>query len=261
YMEMGKSRYEAAMLASKEIGFTIVSMTLSLIAVFIPVLFLGGMVGRLLHEFSVTIIVAILISGFVSLTFTPMLGSRYLPPHTRKHGLLYRTLERGFDGIASAYDYTLRTVLQHRLATMAVAAATLGGTVYIFMTIPTGFIPSQDSGYIFAVSMAGQDISYEAMAQRQKAVAETMNSDPNIEGSVAFSQESNVGYAFSLMKPRNQRKLSVDQTIEQLRPKVMQVPGILTFLQNPPPITINGQFTTSVYQMTVQRVNLKDIYD
>src|SRR5216110_1579531 len=108
YMEMGKPRYEAALLASREIGFTIVSMTLSLIAVFIPVLFMGGMVGRLLHQFSVTIIVAILISGFVSLTFTPMLGSRYLPSQNRRHGLLYVALEKGFESIANAYDYTLR---------------------------------------------------------------------------------------------------------------------------------------------------------
>src|SRR5688572_14887536 len=132
YMEMGKSRYEAAILASKEIGFTIVSMTLSLIAVFIPVLFLGGMVGRLLHEFSVTIIVAILISGFVSLTFTPMLGSRYLPAHNRKHGAVYTGLERGFNAIAGAYDYTLRMVLRHKFATMAVAIAMLAGTVYLY---------------------------------------------------------------------------------------------------------------------------------
>ena len=261
YMEMGKGRYEAAMLASREIGFTIVSMTLSLIAVFFPVLFLGGMVGRLLHEFSVTIIVAILISGFVSLTFTPMLGSRFLPPQTRTHGALYRGLERAFDSIARAYDFTLRAVLRHRFATMFVGLAMLVGTIYLFMTMPTGFIPSQDSGYIFGVSMAGQDISYQSMAERQKAVADIMSADPNIEGSVAFSQESNVGYAFSLMKPRKERKLSVDQTIEQLRPKVAQVPGIMTFLQNPPPITINGQFTTSIYQMTLQSVNLQDIYN
>src|SRR3989441_9787820 len=174
YMEMGKGRFEAAMLASKEIGFTIVSMTLSLIAVFIPVLFLGGMVGRLLHELSVTIIVAILISGFVSLTFTPMLGSRYLPSHNRRHGILYVALEKGFDAIARFYDYTLRKVLHHKFATMVVALAMLAGTVYIFRTMPTGFIPSQDSGYIFGVSMAGQDISYEAMALRQKAVADIM---------------------------------------------------------------------------------------
>jgi hydrophobic/amphiphilic exporter-1 (mainly G- bacteria), HAE1 family len=261
YMEMGRSRYEAAMLASEEIGFTIVSMTLSLIAVFIPVLFLGGMVGRLLHEFSVTIIVAILISGIVSLTFTPMLGSRYLPPHNRKHGVLYRVLERGFDSIARAYDYTLRSVLHHRFATAVLAIVLLAGSVYLFMTMPTGFIPSQDGGYIFAVSMAGQDISYQAMAERQKQVADIMAKDPNVVGSLAFSQESNVGYGFSLMKPRSQRKLTVDQTIEQMRPRLAQVPGMMTFLQNPPPITINGQFTTSVYQMTLQSVSLNDIYD
>src|SRR5215813_12488859 len=145
--------------------------------------------------------------------------------------------------------------------TMLVAIAMLGGTVYLFKTMPTGFIPSQDSGYIFGVSMAGQDISYEAMARSQKAVADIMAADPNLQGSLSFSTESNVGYAFSIMKPRKQRKLSVDETITELRPKLGQVPGILTFLQNPPPITINGQFTTSVYQMTLQSVSLKDIYD
>jgi HAE1 family hydrophobic/amphiphilic exporter-1 len=261
YMEMGKGRYEAAMLASKEIGFTIVSMTVSLVAVFIPVIFLGGMVGRLLHEFSVTIIVAIVISGFVSLTFTPMLGSRYLPPHNRKHGLVYRALESGFQRIAEAYDYTLRKVLHHRFATMAVAVGMLAGTIYLFKTMPTGFIPSGDGAYILGVSMGGQDISYESMAQRQKAVADIMGQDPNLSGSVSFSSESNVGYAFSIMKPRKERKLSTDEAITELRPKVAQVPGIMTFLQNPPPITINGQFSTSLYQMTLQSVNLKDIYD
>src|SRR6058998_882402 len=261
YMEMGKDRYEAAMLASKEIGFTIVSMTVSLIAVFIPVLFLGGMVGRLLHQFSVTIIVAILISGFVSLTFTPMLGSRYLPSQNRRHGLLYVALEKGFEAVRRLYDYTLRKVLRHSFATMALALAMLAGTIYVFRTMPTGFIPSQDSGFVFGVSMAGQDISYESMAQRQKAVADVVQADPNVAGTAAFSLESNVGYVFATMKPRNQRKLSVDETIQELRPRLAGVPGMMTFLQNPPPITINGQFTTSVYQMTLQSVNLKDIYE
>jgi len=260
YMEMGKRRYEAAVLASKEIGFTIVSMTLSLVAVFIPVLFLGGMVGRLLHEFSVTIVVAILISGFVSLTFTPMLGSRYLPPHNRKHGALYMALENGFASLAGAYDYTLRKVLDHRFATIVIALAMLAGTVYIFTTMPTGFIPG-NSGYILGVSMAGQDVSFESMARRQKAVADIMQADPNTQGAVAFSQDSNVGYAFTMMKPLNQRKLSVEETIAELRPKVAQVPGVMTFLQSPPPITINGQFATSIYQMTVQSVNLKEVYE
>jgi len=261
YMEMGKDRYEAAMLASKEIGFTIVSMTVSLVAVFIPVLFLGGMVGRLLHQFSVTIIVAILISGFVSLTFTPMLGSRYLPSQNRRHGLLYVALEKGFEAVRRLYDYTLRKVLRHSFATMALALAMLAGTIYVFRTMPTGFIPSQDSGFVFGVSMAGQDISYESMAQRQKAVADVVQADPNVAGTAAFSLESNVGYVFATMKPRNQRKLSVDETIQELRPRLAGVPGMMTFLQNPPPITINGQFTTSVYQMTLQSVNLKDIYE
>src|SRR5207237_2906116 len=121
--------------------------------------------------------------------FTPRLGSRYLPPQHRKHGALYRALERGFESIANAYDYTLRKVLHHKFATMVVALAMLAGTVYIFRTMPTGFIPSQDSGYIFGVSMAGQDISYESMAERQKAVADIMKTDPNIVGPVEFSQE------------------------------------------------------------------------
>src|SRR5262249_35353888 len=146
---------EAALLASKEIGFTILSMTMSLIAVFIPVLFMGGMVGRLLHEFSVTITIAILISGFVSLTFTPMLGSRLLPPHTQKHGRIYNALESGFNAIARLYDVTLKIVLRHGFATMAVALLLLVGTVYLFRTMPTGFIPSQDSGFVFGVTMAG----------------------------------------------------------------------------------------------------------
>src|SRR5262249_27741039 len=149
-----------------------------------------------------------------------MLGSRYLPALNRKHGILHRALERGFNAITRAYDHTLRGVLRHRLATMMVAIATLAGTAYIFRTIPTGFIPSQDGGYIFAVSMAGQDISYRSMADRQKKVADIMGKDPNVVGSLAFSQESNVGYGFSLMKPRSQRKLTVDQTIEEMRPKL-----------------------------------------
>jgi HAE1 family hydrophobic/amphiphilic exporter-1 len=261
YMELGKPRYQAALLASREIGFTIVSMTISLVAVFIPVLFMGGMVGRLLHEFSVTIAVAILISGFVSLTFTPMLGSRFLPPHNQKHGRLYRALESAFNSLASGYEYSLRKVMRHRLATMAVAVAMLAGTIYLFMTMPTGFIPSQDSGFIFGVTLAGQDVAFESMASRQKAVADIIQQDPNVENAVAFASQSNQGFLFSKLKPRNERELSVDETIDHLRPKLGAVPGIMTFLQNPPPITINGQFTTSIYQMTVQSVQLSEIYE
>ncbi len=261
YMEMGMSRMDAAVFASREIGFTIVSMTLSLVAVFIPVLFMGGIVGRLLHEFSVTIAVAILISGFVSLSFTPMLGSRFLRFNKEeRHGRIYGALEAGFQAILRVYDYTLRIVLRRQLATLAAAVALLAGTVYLFFTMPTGFIPSQDSGFLFGVTMAGQDISFESMARHHKAVVDIVARDPNVAGTGAFVGGGNQGFVFASMKPRDQRKLSVDETIQELRPKLATVPGTMTFLQNPPPITVSGQFSTSVYQMTLQSADLKEIY-
>jgi len=261
YMEMGRPRMEAAIMASREIGFTIVSMTLSLVAVFIPVLFMGGMVGRLLHEFSVTITVAILISGFVSLTFTPMLGSRFMRySHEMRHGPVYRSLEAGFNGLTRAYDSTLKLALRYHFATILVALGLLGGTVYLFLTMPTGFIPSQDSGFIFGVTMAGQDISFESMAKHQKAIADIVQKDPNVRNTGAFLPPGNQGFVFLNLKSRTERQLNVDQIMEELRPKLAQVPGVFTFLQNPPPITISGQFSTSVYQMTMQSVNLQEIY-
>jgi hydrophobic/amphiphilic exporter-1 (mainly G- bacteria), HAE1 family len=258
---MGKPRMEAALLASKEIGFTILSMTVSLVAVFIPVLFMGGIVGRLLHEFSVTIAVAILISGFVSLTFTPMLGSRYLRySHDAGHGRVYQALEKGFNSLAAAYDYTLMKVLVHRFATVVFSFALLAGTVYLFFNMPTGFIPSQDSGFIFGVTMAGQDISFESMAKHHRAIADIVQNDPNVLKIGAFLPEGNQGFMFATLKPRPERKLSVDQVMEELRAKMAAVPGVMAFLQNPPPITISGQITTSVYQMTLQSANLQEIY-
>ena len=261
YMEMGKSRMEAALLASREIGFTILSMTISLVAVFIPVLFMGGIVGRLLHEFSVTITVAILISGFVSLSFTPMLGSRFLKySHTGHHGRLYGAFETGFHALASTYDYTLKKVLRHQFATVMAGFALLAGTVYLFFSMPTGFIPSQDSAFCFGIVMAGQDISFESMAKHLRAVSDIVERDPNIVNTGTFLMGGNQGGFFAHMKPRSERKLSADQVIEELRPKVAAVPGVMVFIQNPPPITVSGQYTTSVYQMTLQSTNLKEIY-
>jgi HAE1 family hydrophobic/amphiphilic exporter-1 len=261
HMEMGKSRMEAALLGSKEIGFTIFSMTISLVAVFIPVLFMGGMVGRLLHEFSVTIAVAILISAVISLTFTPMLASRFLQvSHGGRHGWIYRVLEAGFDALAHSYDYTLTKVLRHRFATILFAAIMLAGTVYLFITMPTGFIPSQDSGFIFGITMAGQDISFESMAKHQRALADIIRRDPNVVNGVGFLPEGNQGFLFGALKPRSERKLNIDEIMEELRPQLATVPGVMTFLQNPPPITISGQFTTSIYQMNLQSVNLNEIY-
>ncbi|MBV8730211.1 MAG: efflux RND transporter permease subunit, partial [Acidobacteriia bacterium] len=260
YVEMGKARRDAALLASREIGFTIVSMTISLVSVFIPVLFMGGIVGRLLHEFSVTIAVAILISGFISLTLTPMLGSRYLRyNHAGRHGLIYRALEGGFTAMTRAYDRSLVLVLRHRFVTLLLAIAMLGGTVYIFRIMPTGFIPSSDSGVIFGPTMAGQDISFLSMAKHQRALADIIQHDPNVDSVFANAGDSNTGIVYATLKPRNQR-LSVDKVIGELRPKLFSVPGVMAFLQNPPPITITGQNTNSVYQLTLQSANLQEIY-
>jgi HAE1 family hydrophobic/amphiphilic exporter-1 len=266
HMEMGESRLTAALHASREIGFTILSMTISLVAVFIPVLFLGGIVGRLLHEFSVTIVVAILISGFVSLSLTPMLGSRFLKAqHGAKHGFLYNALERGFDRLTRWYESTLRIALRHRIVTLATAVLMLVGTVYLFKTMPTGFIPSTDAGMMFAATLGPQDMSFENMRDHTHAVAEIFRAHPEVSDVVSFvpgMQGVNSGIVFARMKPREQRQHSVDEIIEQLRPKAMAVPNIFAFMQNPPPITISGQnIGASSYQLTLQSSNLQEIYE
>jgi HAE1 family hydrophobic/amphiphilic exporter-1 len=261
HMEMGESRREAAFAASREIGFTILSMTFSLVAVFIPVLFMAGIVGRLLHEFSVTIVVAILISGFVSLTLTPMLGSRFLKPSRGgRHGIAYRALEGGFDRLTHWYERTLSVALRFRLATLTIAVLMLIGTVYLFEIMPKGFIPSQDQGFLFGVILGPQDASFEYMASHAHAVAEIARSNPNLEDVGAFVMGGNQAFFFSKTKPRNQRKLSVDEIIAQLRPRTMAVPGVFTFLQNPPPITVSGQQGQSVYQLTMQSTDLDELY-
>ena len=238
---------EAALKGSKEISFTIVSMTLSLAAVFLPVLFMGGIVGRLLHEFAVTIGMAILVSGFVSLSLTPMMCSRFLRlPATDRHGRFYTASERFFDGMLRTYDWSLKFVLRHRLATMAFSIVILVATVYMFQRIPKGFLPSEDTGSIFGMTEAAQGVSFEEMVRHQREVAAILREDPNIEGVSSsiggsmFSMASNTGRVFVKLKPRSER-LSADETIEGLRPKLAQVPGIQVFLQNPPPIRIGGQ--------------------
>jgi HAE1 family hydrophobic/amphiphilic exporter-1 len=265
HMELGKTRMHAAISAAQEIGFTIISMTVSLVAVFIPVLFLGGIVGRLLHEFSVTIVVAILTSGFVSLTLTPMLGSRFLKGHhDGKHNAFYRFLEGGFNLMAGGYERTLAVAMRFRLATLAVAFLMLAGTVYLFRTMPTGFIPSQDSGFMFGATRGPQDSSFDSLASHSRAIGEIIRAFPSVKGTgvvVPGPQGNGSGIVFAELKPREQRTFSVDQTIEALRPKLMGVPGILTFMQNPPPITISGQNVgASAYQLTLQSTNLQEIF-
>jgi len=268
HIEMGERPLQAALSGSKEVSFTILSMTLSLAAVFIPVLFMGGILGRLLHEFAVTIGVAILVSGVVSLSLTPMASSRFLRPHSEeRHGRLYAVSERFFDGMRGTYDWSLKKVLRHRLVTMLVSAAVLVATVYLFISIPKGFLPSEDTGLLFGFTEAAQGISYESMVAHQQAVAKVLSEDPNIMSysagvgaSGAFAGTSNQGRVFFRLKPRSERKLSADEVIQELRPKLARVTGMRVYLQNPPPIRIGGQLTKSLYQYTVQSPDTQDLY-
>jgi HAE1 family hydrophobic/amphiphilic exporter-1 len=266
HMEMGEKPFQAAFNGSREIGFTIVSMTLSLVAVFIPVLFMGGIIGRLLHEFAVTIGVAILVSGFVSLSLTPMLCSRFLqPPKKERQSRLYATSERFFEGMLQAYRWSLRFVLNHRLATIVIYSLIFVVTILLFMTFSYGFLPSEDIGQIFGFTEAAEGISFESMVQHQLAVAEIVRQDPNVD---SFSSQAgaggrvteNVGRIFITLKPRSKRMLNADEVIQELRPKLATLPGIQVFLQNPPPIRIGGQLTKSQYQITLQSPEIKELY-
>jgi HAE1 family hydrophobic/amphiphilic exporter-1 len=243
-------------------------MTLSLVAVFIPVLFMGGIIGRLLHEFAVTIGVAILVSGFVSLSLTPMLCSRFLrPPQERRQSRLYATSERFFEGMLHAYRSSLRFVLNHRLATIVISNLIVVVTVLLFMTFSYGFLPSEDIGQIFGFTEAAQGISFESMKQHQLAVMEIVRQDPNVDSFVSTagaggpSPTGNLGRIFVTLKSRSKRKLNADEVIQELRPKLAKVPGIQAFLQNPPPIRIGGQLTKGQYQFTLQSPEIKELYE
>jgi len=266
HMEEGEGVLQAALGGSREIGFTIVSMTLSLAAVFLPVLFMGGILGRLLHEFAVTIGAAILVSGVVSLTLTPMLCSRFLrPPKEERHGRLYRVSERGFDAMRGAYVRTLKPVLRHRFATLLVLVALIIGTAYLFMVTPGGFLPSEDTGSIFMFTEAKQGISFESMKAHQKQVAAILLKDPNVDnimssvGASGPNATLNTGRIFMRLAPRRTRP-HVDAVIQELRPKLATAPGIRAFLQNLPPIRIGGQLTKSLYQFTLQSPDTKELY-
>ncbi|MBZ5564591.1 MAG: multidrug efflux RND transporter permease subunit [Acidobacteriia bacterium] len=267
HMEHGEAAFEAAYKGAREIGFTIVSMTLSLAAVFIPVLFMGGIVGRLLHEFAVTITVAILVSGFVALSLTPMLCSRLLRSARREeHNRLYRASEKVFSGMLGAYDWSLRGILRHRFATLMVSVLILLASGYLFYVMPKGFLPSEDTGQIFGVTEAAQGISFDAMARHQQQLAAIVQADPNIEfvnsavGSGPGGSTTNTGRMFVRLKPRDKRALSADELIESLRPKLATVPGIRMFLQNPPPIRIGGYMTKSQYQFTLQSPDTAELF-
>ena len=261
HMEMGKSRFEAAIEGGKEIAFTVLSMTLSLAAVFIPVLFMNGIIGRLFHEFSVVIMVAILISGFVSLSLTPMLCSRFLKPPSEDHNALFRASERVFDGMRDLYAWTLRGVVRHRFISLMGAAATLVATVYLYGLVPKGFIPSQDTGFIQGATEFPQDASFDSMAKTEQAADAILAADPNVEHYTAFTNAmNNFGRLGVRLKPRSERKLTPEQVIAELRPKMNAIPGARQFMTNPPLVRIGGQFTRSQYQFTLQDQDLPTLY-
>jgi HAE1 family hydrophobic/amphiphilic exporter-1 len=270
HMEMGESALHAALEGSREIGFTIVSMTLSLAAVFIPVLFLGGVLGRLFKEFAVTICVAILISGVVSVTLTPMLCSRFLRSgHEQRRSWFYRITEKFFDGMLRAYDRSLQVVLRHRFATLLFSMLVLAATAYLFVKIPKGFIPDQDTDQLAVTTEAAQGTSYYEMVGYQKQIADVISQDPNVDslvssvGGTAASTLGgpNFGQLVVHLKPRSQRKLLVNGVIDDLRPKVESFPGMKVYLQNPPTIRIGGLVTKSYYQYTLQSPDEPLLYD
>jgi HAE1 family hydrophobic/amphiphilic exporter-1 len=261
HMEMGKTALQAALDGSREIGFTIISMTLSLAAVFIPVLFMGGIIGRLLHEFAVTIGMAVLVSGFVSLTLTPMLCSKFLkPPSAEQHGRLYETSERFFTGLLSAYRRTLQQALRHKRTIFMIFILTLVATFALFKISSYGFLPSEDTGQIFGFTEGPQGISFQSMVEHQQALAAIIRQDPNVDHYMSAVVGNNSGRMFILLKSRTQRRLSVDGVIQELRPKLAKVSGIQIFLQNIPPIRIGGQLTKSQYQFTLQSPDTKELY-
>ena len=272
HLEMGEAPLEAALNGSREISFTILSMTLSLVAVFIPMLFMSGLLGRLFHEFAVTIAVSILVSGFVSLTLTPMLCSRFLRPinHSRQ-SRLYRASERVFDWFLAQYEWSLKQALKFHRTTMILSIAMFFVTVALLVVIPKGFIPSEDTGKITGVTQAAQDASFDALVKHQQEVVNVIRQDPNVDavnsniggGASATGSgsgtPSNTGSLFIRLKPRDQRHLNADEIVQALRPKLAAIPGIQVFLQNPPAIPIGTQQSTGLYQLGLQSSDVQPL--
>ena len=266
HMEMGEGVYEAALSGSKEIGFTILSMTISLVAVFIPILFMGGILGRLFQEFAVTISAAILISGFVSLTLTPMLSSRFLKHQEAvHHGRVYEVSERVFNAMLAWYERGLKWSLAHGRLVLVCSAVVLAMTAWLFIVIPKGFLPSEDTSRAMVATRAIEGISFDAIVAHHEEVNRILQKNPDIDaffstvGGRGFLA-SNQGIAFIRFKPRSERKLTVDQEIARLRPQLSNIPGYLVFLQNPPPIQIGGRAGQAQYQFTLQGSNTDELY-
>jgi len=266
HMEMGKTPMQASVDGAKEIGFTVISMTISLSAVFIPILFMGGIMGRLFHEFAVVMGAAVLISGFISLSLTPMLSSRFLRPEREAdHGRLYKATEAWFDRSLAWYDAGLTWSLRHRLSIMAVTVAMMVATAWLFVTIPKGFLPDQDTGQIVAFTEGQEGIGFEALMAHQKQVMAIVQADPAVDAFMSScgargSTGANQGIVFMRLKSRGERE-PVAVVLARLRGKVAGVAGMRVFFQNPPPIRLGGRLTKSQYQLTLQSTDTKDLYE
>ena len=261
HMEMGKDPLKASFEGSAEVAFTILAMTVSLTAVFIPLLFMGGILGRLFHEFAVTIGTAILVSGFVSLTLTPMLASRFLKPPSHTHGPLFNASERIYERILGRYTSSLDWVMEHRFGALIFSIAILFGTVMLFKLVPTGFIPTQDTGQIVATTEAAQGTSFPEMVKKQQMIAAIVAQDPNISGFMSSvggggGGSGNQGRIFLGLKPRSERQ-SADEIVNELRPKLSGIPGMNVFMTVPPAIQIGARSSKSQYQYTLQSPDIE----
>ena len=299
HMEHGEGVLEASLKGSREIGFTIVSMTLSLAAVFLPVFFMSGILGRLLHEFAVVIISAILVSGFVSLSLTPMLCSRFLKPHIgEKHGRLYNAFERLFSRMLSSYEVTLHWAMRHRLVVMGIGVVLLAATAWQFWVIPKGFLPEEDQAEVIGFAEANEGISFDAMKAHQEVLNQVVWADPNTMQFFSSVSEGgqglNIGRFYDHLRDRPDRPLTTSQTykdwdakfgnvavvgwalhaakrlfehhmtipdvMQEMQPELNTIPGLRVFLQNPPPIRIGGQQTKSQYQYTLVSPKTDELY-
>ena len=266
HLEMGKSPMTAAIEGAREVGFTIVSMTLSLTAVFIPIIFLPGIIGRLFREFAITIAAAILVSGVVSLTFTPMLSSRFLREHGEvKHGRMYNATERAYDWMLDLYKRTLDWAMLHRGLMMVFSVLVLVGTGVLLKLVPTGFIPTQDTGSLNITTEAAQGTSFEDMVKRQRQVADIVQADPNVEALMSIAgggggnSAANTGRLIVTLKPLNERA-NVNDVVTELRRKLARLPGITAYPQIPPAIQIGGRTSKSLYQFTMQGSDVATLY-
>jgi multidrug efflux pump len=263
YIEQGMHPMQAALKGAKEIGFTVLSISLSLVAVFIPILMMGGIVGRLFREFAVTLSVAIIVSLLVSLTTTPMMCSRLLK-HVRdeRHGKAYRASERFFQGILSFYERTLGWVLEHSTLTLVVLAITIGVNIYLLRIVPFGFFPQQDNGTVFGGIQGPQDTSFQAMQVTIRRIVDTVKLDPGVQNVMAFTGgggATNSGNIFLALKPVQERKISASQVIDRLRPQLQAVSGANTFMQAGQDLRIGGRGSSAQYQYTIQSDNLQDL--